>query len=473
MEHTPEDSLDRFLAYSGGHRVPVQLAAAVLLIAVAVADWQTGPEPSLGFLYIIPVFLISAFLNGRQIVALAAVCAFLREQFHPHAWDHYAALRLATGFAGFAVTGYFISELERKRREVLLHLLEARRQTRLREEAERQLRVLIETSPLAILTLDNQARVVLANRSAHEMLGFAVGTLTGAHIHPHLPILERLMRTSRPGLELRTTVECKGQRRNGDAFLAHLWLSTMGTESGPALAVVVWDASENLRDREGTGLDSMMDTSRVVIGALSHEIRNLSAAANTVHQALAAALPPEANQDYQTLGHILAGLERLASSGLQLAASRVAVVADLGTVLDEARIVIEPAVREMGGSLEWNVGRDLPLVRADHHSLLQVFLNLARNSQRAIESTGEKRLSVTVAIERHLVVVRFCDSGCGVAHPDGLFRPFQPGAQSAGIGLYVSRAILRSHGGDLHYRPTPAGSCFMMELWPAEETGEA
>ena len=63
-------------------------------------------------------------------------------------------------------------------------------------------------------------------------------------------------------------------------------------------------------------------------------------------------------------------------------------------------------------------------------------------------------------------------SGPGVARPDELFRPFQAGAQSIGLGLYISRAILRAHGGGLRYSPEAAGSCFTVELWPVENQVE-
>jgi two-component system, LuxR family, sensor kinase FixL len=76
-------------------------------------------------------------------------------------------------------------------------------------------------------------------------------------------------------------------------------------------------------------------------------------------------------------------------------------------------------------------------------------------------------------VENDLVVVRLYDTGPGVAQPDDLFKPFQPGAHSHGLGLYISRAILRSHGGNLRYEPQPAGSCFMVELWPVEKSVEA
>ena len=52
------------------------------------------------------------------------------------------------------------------------HLHEREQQIGLRLEAERQLRILIETSPLAILTLDQTGLRRLANESARQLLGF-------------------------------------------------------------------------------------------------------------------------------------------------------------------------------------------------------------------------------------------------------------------------------------------------------------
>jgi signal transduction histidine kinase len=74
----------------------------------------------------------------------------------------------------------------------------------------------------------------------------------------------------------------------------------------------------------------------------------------------------------------------------------------------------------------------------------------------------ELTISVTVRGERAAIRVR--DSGPGVAHPEDLFQPFQKGALSSGLGLYISRAILRSYGGDLRFEPASQGSCFTIEL---------
>jgi two-component system, LuxR family, sensor kinase FixL len=472
--------LDRFLAYAESHRLVVCLWAAAGVAMVASLDWVL-PNVSVGFLYLFPVLLGSAALNGRQIVFLAAVCAYLREAFdplndltggavpavmNPARWAPGATGRLLVVATGFTMTGFFVSQLNQRRRLLTAHLRE-------REEAADQVRVLIETSPLAILTLDSAANVMLANESARELLGFEGRQLQGEPVEPYLPILKRLLHSHHSGSNIRTSVECKGQRLNGDVFLAHVWLSTYRSSGGPGLAAVVWDASENLRDREGAGLDSMMATSRVLIGAMSHEIRNLASAASSAYTAVGAAAKLGNDEQYQALGSLIHGLEKIASSGLRVASNREAVVADLETVLDETRIVIEPSLREEGIRLEWDVAPGLPLVQADHHSLLQVFVNLARNSREALGSAETRELQISAAVESDLVVVRFRDTGPGVAHPEELFRPFQPGAHSFGLGLYISRAILRSHGGGLRYETPATGCCFAVELWPVEKAFEA
>jgi C4-dicarboxylate-specific signal transduction histidine kinase len=217
----------------------------------------------------------------------------------------------------------------------------------------------------------------------------------------------------------------------------------------------------------------MMATSRVLVGALSHEIRNLASAAASAYTALASAPQIAQHERYQALGALIRGLEKIASAGLQMASGNEHVVAGLATVLDETRIVIEPALKEAGIALVWQVAGSLPLVQGDHHNLLQAFLNLVRNSQQAMEGRERRELRVTASAENDAAVVRFYDTGPGVAHPEDLFRPFQPNAAHSGLGLYITRAILRSHGGSLRYEPQAEGCCFTVELWPAENVSEA
>ena len=459
--------LDRFLAYSESHRIPLCLAAGALVAIIAWVDWLL-PTISIGFLYLIPVLLSASALNGVQILVMAIACGLLREAFDPLEWAPGAVGRIVVATAAFAMAGFFVTELNQRRRLLALHLAERNEQMRLRQEAEARVRALVATSPLAILTLDHAGRIDLANESACQLLGLE--NADGQDVEAFLPILTRILRTQRPSASLRTNVECKGVRRSGEMFLAHVWLSTFPTSTGAGLAAVIWDSSENLRDREGAGFDSMMATSRVLIGAISHEIRNLASAAAAAHATLGEQTGISANEQYRVLGTLILGLEKIASSGLHAASGRETGAADLGTVLDEARIVIEPTLREAGITVKWEMDENLPLVQADHHSLLQVFVNLARNCRQALEDAPVREVTISTAVESDLVVVRFRDTGPGVEHPEELFRPFQAGAHSFGLGLYISRAILRSHGGGLRHEPQPAGSCFTVELWPVDNT---
>jgi signal transduction histidine kinase len=75
-----------------------------------------------------------------------------------------------------------------------------------------------------------------------------------------------------------------------------------------------------------------------------------------------------------------------------------------------------------------------------------------------------RQLHIRVVPGGARVWVRFEDTGPGVRDPDLLFQPFQRGATGTGMGLYVSRVLVRSYGGDLTYGPPSGGSCFQIEL---------
>ena len=193
--------LDSFLAYAASHRAPVCTLAAALLGVIAWADSQI-PTASIGFLYLIPVLLSAAALNTIEILVMAALCGFLQEAFSPGKWGPGAPDRFLVATAAFSMAGFFVTQLNKRRRLLAAHLEEREEQMRLRREAEMQVRVLIETSPLAILTIGRTGCVELANVSACQLLGFEDGGLPGQDIQPYLPTLYRLLKTHRTAASL-------------------------------------------------------------------------------------------------------------------------------------------------------------------------------------------------------------------------------------------------------------------------------
>ena len=439
------------------NRTRLLIVAALLVAAIAVTDWLTKPYISLGFLYLFPIILVGGFLSRIPTIGVALVCAVLQEAFS-NLPENEAIVRLILSSVGFSGTGLFVSEVLKNRRIVLEHVEELESEVKLRRDAEDQLQVLVESSPAAIVTIDTNGKILLANQAAQQLLAPGASSLKGQQISSYLPSLKTVVQTQ-PSRAFRTTLQCRGQRSTGEVFLAGVWFSTYNTVSGPRLAAVIVDMSEDLRNREDLSLDHLLKSSRILVGAMAHEVRNLCGAAVVLHKNLSRVPDLEHNEDFQALSSLIQSLERISALGVK-APSDAAVTVELTSLLDEVRVLIEGAYRESEIEIEWRAQENLPLVRADRYGLIQVFLNLAKNSQRAMESTETKKLSVNTSLEDKQVTIRVEDTGIGIAHPENLFRPFQPGAETAGLGLYVSRSIMRSFGGELLYEPRTQGCCF-------------
>ena len=137
---------------------------------------------------------------------------------------------------------------------------------------------------------------------------------------------------------------------------------------------------------------------------------------------------------------------------------------DLVETLSDLRIVLDPYCQEADVAIHWNIPRNLPPVWADRQRLLQVLLNLTKNSERALEHVTDKVIDISVTARKDGVSVRITDSGPGIAKGQKLFQPLQKGADATGLGLYLSRAFMRSFRGDLRHDPDQAGCCFLLEL---------
>ena len=454
--------MDSSSIYSRKNRLPFLIAGAVLIALIATVDWLTKPYISIGFLYLFPIMLIAGFLPRWQIVVVALGCAVLQELFSELPSGE-AITRLLMASAGFVGTGLFISEIIHSRQMALEHVAEVDTHTKLRHDAEEQLRILVDSSPAAIMTIDGTGQILLANEAARNLFAAEDAALAGRSIKEFVPALQMAVQTQRP-TQFRTELRCRGRRTNGEAFLAAVWFSTYTTIHGTRLAAIIVDLSEDLRDREDLSLDHLLKNTKILMGAVAHEIRNICGATLAVYKNLSRMPDLQNNEDFHALGSLIAGLEKLSDMELLPPSSHMGASIDLGSVLDELRVLIEPAYHEAGCEITWRLQDHLPLVFGDRYGLQQVFLNLARNSQRAMDSAERRRLTISSELQDHKVVIRFEDTGVGIASPYGLFKPFQPGANATGLGLYVSRAILRTFGGELTFEPRSQGCCFAVNL---------
>ena len=111
-------------------------------------------------------------------------------------------------------------------------------------------------------------------------------------------------------------------------------------------------------------------------------------------------------------------------------------------------------------------------VMAIFTELQQVLLNFAINAEQAIVQSDAKRREVCIRTgdREGWAWIECEDSGPGVPpeHEPKLFQPFyttKPVGEGTGLGLSVSYDIVRSHGGRIGYRRSPAGGAvFFFEL---------
>jgi PAS domain S-box-containing protein len=217
------------------NRTPVLLVSAAIILVVAVADWWTKPFVAFGVLYLFPIMLAAGFLPRWVIALLGLSCAVLSEVFS--SLDR-SNVRLGFETLALAGCGLFVAEMVRNRRLTLV--------------GQERLKALVETSPAAIVTIDERGFIQLANRAAVELMAPRDGELVGTPIAAFLPDLHHALR-GEEAPQLRATMQCRGHRGDGESFTADVWFSTYKEGSRPKLAAIIADVTE---EAEAAGSNS-------------------------------------------------------------------------------------------------------------------------------------------------------------------------------------------------------------------------
>ncbi|HWR21373.1 MAG TPA: ATP-binding protein [Verrucomicrobiae bacterium] len=453
----------------------VLTCAAILIGTVAVIDWRVDIDVSFGFLYVFPVMLAASVLPRGAIALMAVLCTVLSDLFDPFPLTpSVGLLRDLSVFAALTGAGLFVHEVIRSRRGEMEHLQRIEQEVVARRQAEEQLAFLIDSSPVAILTMAGDGAILQANSSAHRLFGAPNGNLPGRNISRYVSALGAVPSVENTRQTFRTEMQCRGAREDGSIFPARVFFSTYTTAAGPRLAALIVDASEELREREESSLEHLLAGSRVVVGAVSHEIRNVCSAIAVLYENLTRDGRLLANKDFEALGSLVETLNKIASLEFKHSRSGARTTqidgADLAELFDSLRIVLGPSCEGAGITVDWEIPEGLPPVWADNHLLLQALLNLTKNAERALERADVKRIAISVSVGKGSVSIRVTDTGPGIGSAEKLFRPFQAGAESTGLGLFLSRALVRSFRGDLRYDPTVPGCSFVIDLAVARST---
>lgn len=123
-------------------------------------------------------------------------------------------------------------------------------------------------------------------------------------------------------------------------------------------------------------------------------------------------------------------------------------------VLDESIKILADSLELKKVVLEKNYQDGLPQVLVDGDKLRQVFLNILRNAQEAVEEKGKIKVVLSLLEERSgkKIKVEIGDDGCGIPEKDReiIFELFYTTKTTGvGLGLAIARKIIEQHNGSI------------------------
>jgi nitrogen fixation/metabolism regulation signal transduction histidine kinase len=331
-------------------------------------------------------------------------------------------------------------------------------------QQEQYFQTLLEHVATGIVTFNTKGFVLHANTAAKKMLGVDVLT--------HINQLERVNRNLFQAIGNIQPFEQKlvsVVTERGSIQLS-LKATSFKAKDNELILLSVQDIRNELDEKE---LDSWMKLIRV----LMHEIMNSIAPITSLSESLCKfftiggrpALPEELTET--TIGSTLRGLNVIKEqgNGLMLFVDSYRKLTRLPKP-DKKTIRVDDLINRI--KVLYNSLENSELVKlaitinppemeifADENQISQVLINLTKNALQANEKNPEGKIRVSAGFNSdHHPEIRVIDNGPGI--PDEIleqvFVPFFTTRENgSGIGLSLSRQIMRLHGGSLQVRSVP------------------
>jgi PAS domain S-box-containing protein len=368
-----------------------------------------------------------------------------------------------------------------------------------------------------IVAVDEDQRVLLFNRGAEEIFGYAAAEVVGRpldvliparyhaqHTAEHLPFFARGHPTARRMAE---RAEVYAVRKGGEEFPAEIAIGRVAVGGRTIYTAVVRDATERHRheaELRARG-DALARAARVrdeVLAIVSHDLRNPLSTVSMCARALVSAADAAEGDGAGVAAERVRGLAdtvhrsaawaqriirdlldaaRLEEGGLALYPEAVPAAALLDTLRDLHAAQAADAGVALDVAPAGALPPGLPPAWADADRAVQALGNLVANAIKFTPPGGRVAVDAVPAeiAGAPAVAVRVSDTGRGIPaeHLPHLFDRFWQARETrrggAGLGLAIARGIAAQHGGDVTVASEVGrGTTFTVTLPAAAPGGE-
>lgn len=345
------------------------------------------------------------------------------------------------------------------------------------DERRKELETVLETIPSGVATLDDDLKILQANRAFLEMLDpHGERSMEGHSILELFPpessaevarILRRRRRLPAASIEV--------EARNTHGPLHLIFTATELRGSAPGHLVVMDNVTDVLRAQKQMAW-------KEVAQRVAHEIKNpltpiaLSAERIERHldRGLTADSPVVLRGSTEVIRSSVETLRQLVNQFSALAdfpAARPSSTA-LNTIVENTLALFEG--RMDGVELRLHLASGIPHVMADAEALKRALSNLIDNAAEAMRQSLLRVLTVRTGwnVAHTMAEIVIADTGHGVTEEmrERLFLPFfSTRRRGTGLGLSIAAKIIQEHQGSIRVEQnTPAGTRFILEIPLAE-----
>lgn len=324
---------------------------------------------------------------------------------------------------------------------------------------------------LAVLLLDSHGEIRAISEEARSLLGVSAE-------NPSVPasLIEVIADLTR-SFESRPVRDLVLQSRNGHHVTVQVTAQRVMAGNVEQVAVIL-SAARRTPESELQRLHRLASAG-TLSASLAHEIKNALVAGKTFLDLLL-----ERHHDSELAGiarHEMQRIDSLVSQMLRFTGPSKPALAPvrIHQLIDLSLRLVQPQFRAKNVVVQRSLSASSDLIQGDEQQLEQAFLNLLLNSVEAMGPNGSLAISTEVVSRppssagrdsgsNRFLEVRVTDDGAGIA-PHNLVRLFEPffttKKNGSGLGLVITRKIIREHGGEISAESEPPrGATFRIQL---------